>query len=54
MDLSKLTYSKGDSGKTPLKPVPKTAIESILNMWEEKKHGDEWWKSRVLKNKLWI
>ena len=28
MDLSKLTYSKGDSGKTPLKPVPKTAIES--------------------------
>lgn len=28
MDLSKLTYSKGDSGKTPLKPVPKTTIES--------------------------
>lgn len=28
MDLSKLTYSKDDSGKTPLKPVPKTAIES--------------------------
>lgn len=29
MDLSKLTYSKSDSGKTPLKPVPKTTIESI-------------------------
>ena len=28
MDLSKLTYSKGDPGKTPLKPVPKTIIES--------------------------
>lgn len=28
MDLSKLTYSKSDSGKTPLKPVPKTTIES--------------------------
>lgn len=28
MDLSKLTYSKGDSGKTPLKPVPKTTTES--------------------------
>lgn len=27
MDLSKLTYSKGDSGKTPLKPVPKTTTE---------------------------
>lgn len=28
MDLSKLTYSKSDSRKTPLKPVPKTTIES--------------------------
>lgn len=28
MDLSKLTYSKGDSGKMPLKPVPKTTPES--------------------------
>ena len=28
MDLSKLTYSKSHSGKTPLKPVPKTTIES--------------------------
>lgn len=28
MDLLKLTYSKSDSGKTPLKPVPKTTIES--------------------------
>ena len=27
MDLSKLTYSKGDSGKTPLKPVPKTTTK---------------------------
>lgn len=27
MDLSKLTYSKSDSGKTPLKPIPKTTIE---------------------------
>lgn len=28
MDLSKLIYSKGDFGKTPLIPVPKIAIES--------------------------
>lgn len=28
MDLSKFTYSKGDSGMTPLKPVPKTTTES--------------------------
>lgn len=37
MDLSKLTYSKGDSGKTPLKPVPKTAIESNGGIGEKKR-----------------